>query len=195
MVCRKFVDNSLTRPANSYSSDVKWENFFEGFESLWDAEDASSEFDERRELIRADRALKSFSELLLDRSETTSHAIMTDASSQALHPVRLGAGWIDTVGCESGGRVIVPLGAVALAGSFPHCDCATRELHHLAHVTFGAALRDIERRALPVRVVTARGGVNGRVIAVWRDAFDVGTPRTHISILNSRVDHIVVDGS
>lgn len=172
---------------------MRWDNLFTGLESLWDAEDDNAESDERRELMRADRATRSFLAVLADRAISAPLCVTTEWSSSPIHVGRVGASWIEGMFCGSNLRVIVPLHAIVLARDAIDCSCRVEVARHYPHVTIGAVMRDCERRARMVRVVCSKSGVNGRIVGVWRDAIDVASAGSVSLLPLSVLDHIVIE--
>lgn len=173
---------------------MDWDNLFAGLESLWDSEDDNAANDERRELVRADRATHSFLQVLVQRSITHVVCVFTSWLAEPVHVIRIGASWIDGNQCGSSSRVVVPVGAIVRVDFAPSCQCQLAPVRNYPHVTFGALMRDCERHTRSVRAVLPRSGVNGRVTAVWQDAIDISCGTSVATLPNSAIDHIVIDG-
>lgn len=152
---------------------MQWELYFEGLQSLWDAETENAELDERRELIRADRATQPLVAVLCERARRTPLVAGVDGLGNSVHLTRLGSKWLEGVACGTDLAVIAPLSSLQWVGEVDACGCSVSVARLLQHVTFGARLRALERSGAVVSVVLRNGGYNGRIVAVWRDAFDL----------------------
>ena len=172
---------------------MRWDRFFDGFESLWDAENDNAELDERRELIRADRATTSFLDVIAQRGSTAPLTLWTVDSPRVVHLRRIGATWIDGDECGNGARIIFPFAVISRIETAPRCTCQTFPVKRFAHVTFGAVLRELERNYSTVTVSIPHGGVRGTIRAVWKDAIEVGSGSSSTLVTLATIDRIIVD--
>lgn len=152
---------------------MRWSNFFEGFDSLWDGEDDGAERDERRELVRADRATQTFRDVVI--AHGGEHSLTTSVAEidGFIHVNRLGANWIDGVICLTRDRIIIPLPKLTAVSTGTRCECEPKRLSVFNHVTLGAVLRELERQQATVSLLHAGGGYNGLITAVWKDALSI----------------------
>lgn len=160
-----------------------------GLGTLWDLEVANSSWDERREGDRLIRARRHLSDALASMARNDPLAAMTDNLDRWLHVRVLGMNWVDGYLCGSRARVVIPHSAVSIVRANSSCGC-NRDLAKVVEwVPLSAVLRQWERRATTVTVMTARQSVTGRVVGVWRDAIQVRsmTSLTVVSLL-----HVVV---
>lgn len=173
---------------------MRWDSLFSGYQSLWDSELDNEELDERREIVRADRATRPFVVVLCERARGGPLVAGIDGTPGAIHLRRVGSTWIEGIDCETGLTVLAPIHSVQWFGSREACACRHSDCRVVEHVTFGARLRVLERENTPVAVTFRGGGVNGRVIAVWRDACDIRAGSRVISVAVGTMLSIVVDG-
>lgn len=173
---------------------MRWERFLEGFDSLWDSEAENAEFDERREIVRAERSRRGFAEVLHSRARTEPLTVNVSKSALEIHATVVGATWVEGIVCGGRGSVIVPFHAVVSVTN-PRCDCAPILARVFEHITIGARLRAVERAGSTIEVTSANRGFRGRVVAVWKDAFDVASGSEVWSVRSSAIHSIVLGGA
>lgn len=174
---------------------MQWDKFSESVANLWEAEEENAEWDERRELARADRAATGFAEVLVRRAVGASGVVVGTLHAGYVHVERIGASWLDGVECTGGSRTIVAFAAIDRIAPTPRCACRFKVARHFPHVSIGAVLRELERTSTPVTAQLTTGGVRGTVRAVWRDAIDVGQGDHVETIPLVTIIRIVVDRS
>lgn len=152
---------------------MRWESFVAGYQSLWESESDNAELDERRELVRADRASTPFFAVLCERVTCEQVVALINRLESPVHISQVGASWVQGRVCGTAGDVIIPLEAVRGLITSRQCDCGVATPRIFRHVTFGAKLRAIERAGTRIVVSHSVGGVRGRIVAVWQDAIDV----------------------
>jgi hypothetical protein len=101
--------------------------------------------------------------------------------------------WLDGVACGTSDRVIVPFGGILVIESSTRCSCDDAAPDHFELVSFGAVLRELERRATVVTVMGGRYGQRGRIIGVWRDALTLRGARGTAVFPLGAVGSIVVE--
>ena len=148
-------------------------DYVDGLESLWDSEVDSADADERRELIRADRAQTPWSRVAHVELTGSSFSVSLNHTARLIHVRRFGATWFDGSECGSTLRSIIPAGAVTAVVTVNRCLCAEPAAASFPHVTIGAVLRELERTRAHVTVVVRDGGFRGVVSEVWKDAIGV----------------------
>ncbi len=172
---------------------MRWENFFSGYQSLWDSEIDNAELDERRELIRAERAQIPFIRLLAIRGEQSPLDVLLSSSREPVHVGRVGASWVEGNFCGTSTVVVAPLHSVNAMLDQGSCTCSRTFARSFPHVTIGARLRACERENQSVTVTVVRGGFRGRLVAVWKDAVDVQVNQRPVSIPISSIEFIVLE--
>lgn len=172
---------------------MRWENFFGGYESLWDVEEENAEYDERRELIRAERASTTFLQVVVQRSIENDIIAHTTNGGRPMHIDRIGASWVDGRTCGMGARTIVPIASIERIEQASACDCVRQTAQHFAYVPFGAVLRELERASETVVVELMNGGCRGAILAVWKDAIDVGNTRFRVTLSLNRLVRVTVE--
>ena len=145
------------------------EDDFLGLGSLWEAETLNAEFDQRRERERERRAAAGLREALTELADIPI-SIVTSVIDRRIHVRRMGVGWVDGTFCGDVNRVWVPYGAIARATTELACLCAFQKPAVFDRVPVGTVLREWERRARVVTVITRSNGTTGRICGVWRDA-------------------------
>ena len=173
---------------------MRWDNFFSGFQSLWDSEIDNAELDERRELIRAERARIPFIRVLANRGEQSPLDVLVSSTLVPVHIGRVGASWIEGNLCGTATVLIAPFHSVNAIIEHRSCTCSRTLPRIFPHVTMGARLRAIERESQTVTVTLVRGGFRGQLVAVWRDAVDVQINERRVSIPVRSIEFIIVDG-
>ena len=163
-----------------------------GLGSLWDAEVANIEWDERREGEREHRATRYFRDALLELASESGVTVHIASASSAVHVQRIGMLWADGVLCGSNDRAIVPFREICVATNAPHCQCETRPPRVFDLVPMGAVLRELERKSALITLGLARHGLRGKICGVWRDAVSVRTTRGRVVVPFARLGLIVV---
>jgi hypothetical protein len=171
---------------------MRWSNFFEGFDSLWDGENDGAEWDERRELVRADRATQTFRSVVASMGRDTPLDTSVAGMGGAIHLRRLGANWVDGVQCVSQNRVVIPLANLATVATGSRCDCSVIPISVLNYVTLAAVFRELERQQMSVSAIHGDGGTNGTLAAVWKDAVTLRTGATTTTIHTNALKALVV---
>jgi hypothetical protein len=185
---------------------VRWDRLFEDLEdqlaSEWEAERAA--LDSEAERVRIARmTLRSRLSALTESPPRSADRIGVevlcgDVLTGSLHAV--GADFAAIRADDAvHGLVITPIAAIASVTVAPHAlvRSARPRPHDRAHLserlTFGFVLRDVARRRIPVRVVSAQGrgqaGTIDRVAADHLDlaVHDAGTPRRQREITAVRI--------
>lgn len=166
----------------------------EGFDSLWDSEMHNAEVDERREIVRAERSRRGFAEVLHNRARAEPLTVGVTQTVLEVHPTVVGNSWLEGVACGSRRPVIIPFHAIVSVTN-PRCECATILARVFDHVTIGARLRAVERAGSTVEVTATTRGFRGRLVAVWKDAFDVASGPDVWSVRLSAIHSIVLGGT
>ncbi len=174
---------------------MRWDGLISGLQSLWESEADNAELDERRELLRAERAQTPFVRVLAQRASREPIVVTACGTGHTVHVSVVGASWVEGVSCGIGEHTIIPHGSIQWIRPANDCGCRVQSARVFEHATIGAKLREIERRGVIVTAITAHGGVRGRICAVWKDAIDVvAGDVTHTVVLESLVA-LSVDGS
>ncbi|MFM6967830.1 MAG: hypothetical protein ACKOWN_02720 [Microbacteriaceae bacterium] len=174
---------------------MRWDDIFDGLDSLWDAEEANAEWDERREIVRAERAQHAFTELLVRHAGTAMCTVGVDGLASPLHIVTLGANWCEGQLCGNTQTAITPTLRIQWISSVNACDCDLATPRVFEHITLTAKLRGFERAGTDITVSIANGGFRGRVSAVWKDAFDLRSQVRTVTLSLGAVHVISIDRS
>jgi hypothetical protein len=167
---------------------MRWDNVFSDFELQWEREDANARWDEQHEEARAARSRLSFHDALIGEGRRSGMlSVVVGGVADRVHVGKIGSGWLDGVECGPQTRTIASLSAVERVFLQQPCECAILPLTELAHVTFGAVLRNIERRHEEISVVSFGHRSAGRVSAVWSDSFRVTARESEAMIVPFRV--------
>ena len=195
MVCRKTVDNYRLCFSSDYSRGMRWDEIFSGLDSLWDAEEANAEWDERREIIRAERAQQSFASVLVGHARAGSCVLSVAGLEHPIHVLVVGAGWVEGTVCGTERKILALVGQVVWASRVTICECRPLLPRVFEHLTFTAKLRTLERSGALISATFPAGGFRGRLSAVWKDAFELRTSTRNVSLLISAVNFILIDGA
>ena len=185
---------------------MRWDRLFEDLEdqlaSEWEAERAA--LDSEAERVRIARmTLRSRLSALVESPPRSADRVGVEVLCGDVLTGSLRAVGADFTAIRADdavhGLVIAPLAAIASVAVAPHAlvRSARPRPHERAHLserlTFGFVLRDVARRRLPVRVVSAQGrhqtGTIDRVAADHLDlaVHDAGTPRRQREITAVRI--------
>jgi len=167
---------------------MRWDRLFEEFDArLADAvagDEATLEADDAEH--RAGRAALEH-RLTELASVPAEHGSLVDITTRAGHRlrvriVRVGQGWVTGVLADAlrEPAVLIPLVSVALLRMSRDLYISTRDSLHppvrpdpAPRVGLAVLLRDLERRRLPVQLITTSGRHHGRIIRVGRDHIDL----------------------
>ena len=152
---------------------MRWDGLISGLESLWESEEDNAEVDERREILRAERARTPFVRVLVERSARKPVVANVEGLTLLVHVETVGASWIEGSVCSSGDTIVIPVSGVQCIREVGVCGCPTRAADRFEHVTLGSRLRVLERHGSAVTILIHNGGLRGRVSAVWKDAVDI----------------------
>lgn len=170
---------------------MRWDNLFGDLALQWEREDANARWDEQHEEARATRSQMSFRDVLIaEKSRTGFLSVELSGVAIRVHVGRIGSVWLDGIECGSHARVTASLGVVERAVLQQQCECVSPALTDLAHVTFGAVLRQFERRHDEISIVNSRFVSAGRITAVWSDSLRV-TARDGYSVIVPFHDAVV----
>lgn len=189
------MDNFISRVWSEYPHRMRWDDVWGGLDSLWDAEHDNAEWDERREIARAERAQYSFVEVLLSSARGSAISAGLAGVGQAVHLTVVGANWAEGTPCGSHRTIIVPLHSMEWVSTAANCDCTQVIPRVVEHITLTARLRSFERAGSELAVSIATGGFRGRVSAVWRDGFELHTAIHTVSVALNSIHCISVERS
>ena len=174
---------------------MRWDGLISGLQSLWESEEENAELDERREVLRSDRARLPFIQVLCERARRHSVVATIDGLARSVHISVLGASWCEGAMCGSGEVVVVPIHRVQSVSEAGSCGCPLLMANVIEHATMGSKLRALERSGASVTAVCETGGVRGRVTAVWKDAVDVTAGTATFSLSVAAIVALVVERS
>ena len=171
---------------------MRWDNLFGDLALQWEREDANARWDEQHEEARATRSKMSFRDVLItEKNRTGFLSVELSGVAIRVHVGRIGSVWLDGIECGSRTLVTASLGVVERAVLQQQCECVRPALSDLAHVTFGAVLRQLERRHDEISIVNARFVSAGRITAVWSDSLRV-TARDGESVIVPFHDAVIL---
>lgn len=171
---------------------MRFDDYLEGFDSLWESEKQNISLDEKREAIRNERSTHNFMDLLRDSSNQTDKAGLFLAGEVRIHAKTFGQNWVAGTTCPSGEIVVVPLVAVKAVLQAKACDCAIGQVANHPLVPFGALLRRYERSGFTLNLRFAGNTFSGRVISVFRDAVTFATADSQLLIAFAAIESISV---
>lgn len=188
------MDNFIAGNFSEYSHRMGWDDIWRGLDSLWDAEVDNADWDERREITRAERAQQTFIGVLVINAVTQPITVGLVGTLQSLHVSVVGANWLEGIVCGSRHDVLAPLGTVAWATTHKRCECQVAVPRVVEHVTLTARLRNFERSGMTIAVTLPSSGFRGRVTAVLQDGLELHTSVGTLLLPLGSVELITVDG-
>lgn len=174
---------------------VRFDDYLEGFESLWESEKQNISLDEKREAIRNERATLNFSGLVRDISNNVDSTRILLTGSLRIHAKTIGLNWVEGKTCPAGECVVVPLSKVSAVLAAKPCECVSNGIASHPLVPVGALLRSYERGGANFQLSFAGNTFTGRVVAVFRDAVAFATSDSQLLIPFSTIESISVVGS
>lgn len=174
---------------------VRFDDYLEGFESLWESEKQNLSLDEKRESIRNERATLNFLGLVRESSNNADSTRILLTDSLRIHAKTIGQNWVAGMTCPAGESVVVPLSRVRAVLAAKPCECVPNRIASHPLVPIGALLRSYERSGANLQLSFAVSIFSGRVVAVFRDAVAFATSDSQLLIPFPTIESISVLGS